>query len=153
MSVAGRRRVFESIFPSVVQKSVPTPTATPLIGSGEFGQASFDSSREFSVEDPAAESIRWERAWHNATAFLSLPNAAIDLQEASLRDDVLSKKWIKPCSKEASNSIAYIVSDWSPARRLRDGKEEYDLLRWYRSEIERHFVDYQVPVLHYVSAC
>ena len=153
MSTAGRRRVFESIFPSVIQKSVPTPTATPLIGAGEFPQASFQSSPILGFEDPAAESIKWERAWHNATAFLSLRNAPVDLQEASLRDDVLSRKWIKPCTKEISSSIAYVVSEQSVGHRLRGEKDEYDLLRWYCSEVERHYVDYQVSVLHYVRGC
>ena len=150
MDVAARRRVFESIFPSMVQKSIPTPTATPIIGSGGFSQASFDSSQESGVDDPAAERIRWERAWHNATAYLSLPNAPVDLQQASLKDDILTKRWIKPCTKEVSSSVAYIVSEGSVGRRLRDGKEEHDLLRWYRSEIERHYVDYQVSALRYV---
>ena len=146
-----RKRIFQAVFPPPSQKSLPTPSATPVLGSGSFG-GSFENfqSPQRSVEDSASETLHWERAWHNATAFLSLQDAPITLKEASQGDDAFKKKWIKSCNQETSDSISYLVSENSIGRRLRAANQEDDLVRWYSQEVGRHYVDHQLPVLHRV---
>lgn len=149
MTSTARRRIFSAVFPVATDKTAPTPTATPLIGAGSFG-GSFNSN----VSDPAedsedstAEKIKWERAWHTATTFLSLPNVPLTFRESQTRDEKLLRRWIKSCSKDVHSALAYLISEKSVGRRLREGRKEDDLMDWYLQEVARHYAQYQMPIL------
>lgn len=135
-------RIFASVFPAPSDVDVPTPVTTPALGSSAFGEAFGSPSRsQPAVETGAAEQIKWDRAWHTVTTFLTLPNEPIrtDRDEKTLRG-----KWTKTCSSQMLGAIQYVVSESSRGRQLR--KEKDDLLRWYFEEVVLgHYVEYMLP--------
>ena len=149
-----RKGVFSAVFPSATKATIPTPSATPLLGSAPFGGASFAFSDPSPLDggDRASERIIWERAWHSATSFLSLQDATIRTQDGE--DDLgsLQKRWIKPCSAEVASSITYVVSEQSEGRRLRASSWEDNLIDWYTQEVGRHYFQYQLPQVLKVTA-
>ena len=146
--MAARRRIFNSVFPVNTAKSLPTPTATPVVGQGSFGE-SFAASQNgpLDSDDPAAEKIRRQRAWHHATEFLSIPAAAVTYEEACLEDKALRSKWIKSCSRDATAGIALLASEGRDSKALPPKQRDESLLDWYSQEVIRHYVDYQLPIL------
>lgn len=147
-SAAARRRVFQSVFPPFSQSTVPTPSATPQLGSSQFGGFSSFSDFEGPLddEDNVAEKIKWERAWHSATAFLTLPPVSVSVEndfeaESRIRQ---SRKKFPP---ELSWSLAYLVSEQSPGRLRRSDNREDNLFDWYAQEVERNYIRYQLPQL------
>jgi anaphase-promoting complex subunit 2 len=138
--MAARKRIFEAVFPSPSQKSLPTPQATPLIGTGSFVSSSFGEGDY--QEDDTLESIKWERAWHNATEFLSLPNNPLTLEEAAQHDEVIRQRWVKQHTDAASKAIEYLLS-----HKTRGSKPDEDLLSWYTQEVCRHYLEYQLVVV------
>jgi len=142
-----RRAVFSAVFPSSTKATIPTPSTTPLLGSAPFAGASFGFSDPSPLDggDRASKRIRWERAWHTATSFFSLRDAAINAVNGDYELESLQKRWIKPCSAEVSSSIAYIVSERSEGRQLRASNREDNLIDWYTQEVGRHYVQYQLP--------
>jgi anaphase-promoting complex subunit 2 len=145
-----RKRIFQAVFPAAAQATLPTPQATPVLGPGSFGGSSFTEASPTEQGDPAAEKIKWERAWHTATFFLKLPDAPITLAAASRDEASLRAKWLRPCRPETSAAITYLVSEQSRGRRLRTGRKEDDLLDWYAQEVGRHYIEYQLPLLLHV---
>ncbi|MCJ1248476.1 hypothetical protein MMC30_005694 [Trapelia coarctata] len=145
--MATRRAVLRAVFPSSTKATIPTPSATPLLGSAPFGGASFVFSDPSPLDggDRASERIRWERAWHSATSFLSLRDAAIHPVNGEDDFESLQKRWIKTCSAEVSSSIAYVVSERSEGRQLRASNREDNLIDWYTQELGRHYIQYQLP--------
>ena len=139
--MAARKRLFEAVFPPPTQKSLPTPTATPVIPQGSFGGSSFGDPAH-SQEDSVTEDIKFERAWHHATELLSIRNAPLTSEDASKDVGAIQDKWIKRPSRTASDAIAYVISCQS-----RSGSKGDDLLHWYTQEVGRHYLDHQLPVL------
>ena len=139
-------RVFASVFPPPSEVDVPTPAATPVLGSSGFGE-SFGSQylSQSPVENSAAEQIKWDRAWHTATSYLTLPSEPInaDQDEKTLKD-----KWIKSVSPETQRALAYILSEDSRARQIRKTSDSDDLLRWYFEDVVlEHYMQYALPGL------
>ncbi|KAL6714563.1 hypothetical protein ACLMJK_007988 [Lecanora helva] len=137
-------RIFASVFPAPSEVDVPTPAATPILGSSAFGE-SFGSPNlsQSSNESGAAEQIKWDRAWHAATTYLALPSRPI---EPSQDEKTLKDKWIKPCPPETQRALHYILSEDSLGRQLRKNKD--DLLRWYFEEaVLGHFTEHVRPGL------
>ncbi|MCJ1381604.1 hypothetical protein MMC17_004715 [Xylographa soralifera] len=146
--MASRKRVFHAVFPSPSQASVPTPSSTPQLGSAAFAGSSFSLPDVNLTQDVATERIRWERSWHSATAFLSLPHVPIPVANIiQNKTSSLSGEWIKALTPEVSSSISYLVSEQSEGHRLRRDKKEDDLLEWYAQEVERHYSRFQLPSL------
>ena len=105
------------------------------------------------TQDVATERIRWERSWHSATAFLSLPYVPIPVMNiVQNRISSLSGEWIKVLTPEVSLSISYLVSGQSEGRHLRMSNKQDDLLEWYAQEVGRHYAYFQLPQLLKVSS-
>ena len=137
-------RIFAAIFPPPSEASLPTPKATPLLGSGGFeGSAESQSTIDWDPQDSAAEEVQWERAWHTATTFLSLPDKEFPNDRTHLHGT-----WWKECTPEISASIRYIVSPDSRGAQQRKYQTENDLLNWYFEEVGlRHFIEYVRPFI------
>ena len=137
--------MFNAVFPTLTNTSILTPSVTPLLGSSEFAfiPGFNDAEPAFDYEDSAAEQIRWDRAWHTATAFLSLPNEPITTAHADQNGRALKTKWIKQFSPEVRRATLYLISEQSQGHRLRAGKIEDDLFAWYSQEVGRHYIGWQ----------
>ncbi|KAL8943846.1 MAG: hypothetical protein Q9216_000839 [Gyalolechia sp. 2 TL-2023] len=142
-------RVFDAVFPPPSEASQPTPKATPVLGSGGFeGFSEAALHIDWNTQDNATEHIQWERAWHIATTFLSLPSEALP-PTASDDDDDADRpdgKWRKHCTQEVKAAIKYLVSPDSQGASIRRHRQEHSLLHWYFEEAGlRHFVQYVRP--------
>lgn len=136
-------RIFAAVFPPPSEASLPTPKATPVLGSGGFEGSEVQSAIDWDPQDSAAEVIVWERAWHTATAFLSLPN-----QEFPKDRNCLQGTWWKECTPEVSAAIKYLVAPDSQGAQIRRYQPESDLLHWYFEEAGlRHFIQYVRPLI------
>lgn len=146
MTMALHDRIFASVFPPPSEVDVPTPTATPVLGSSGFGEA-FGSQHllQLPIENSAAEQIKWDRAWHTATSYLTLPSEPIN---ADQDEKTLRVKWIKPISPEIERALAYILSEDSRGRQIRKANNSDDLLRWYfEGVVLEHWIQHALPRL------
>ena len=145
--------IFASVFPPPSEVNVPTPTATPILGSSGFGEP-FGSQHTYAsqpgTETGAAEQIKWDRAWHTATTFLSLRDEPINSEQD---EETLKGRWIKPAEPETSKALAYLLSESSRGRQIRTESNSDDLLRWYFEEVVlEHYVKHVLPGLIQVIA-
>lgn len=148
--MALRKRIFEAVFPSATQAASPTPTATPLLGTGSFeGSFRIASPASPDIKDTATETIKWERAWHTATAFLSLPVSEPLLDHHG----ITPSKWMINCPQEVHNSIAYLISEQSLGWTTITGRRQEELLDWYCYEVGRHYTNLVLPGLLQVRYC
>jgi anaphase-promoting complex subunit 2 len=152
----GRKRVFDSVFPSSRLKGLaPTPSATPVLGQTEFGQSfggpdrfSFSSS-PVEASDAYPEQVIWDRAWHTATSFLTLPGLDF-LQLAREQLDSFAARYSK-VSKNTLESIQYVASkraEQSPGQK----SDRENLMDWYSDHVQRHFLAYSKPSILQVSS-
>ena len=137
-------RVFTAVFPPASEVDIPTPK----LGSISFGE-SFGSPflPETAPVSAATEIIRWNRAWHTATAFLLLPNVHITVEQARQAEEVLRRTWFKPFTTEVSKAVNYVMAEDSPGHQLRKPHEKDNLLRWYEDVGTRHYLEYVRPSL------
>ena len=142
-------RIFSAVFPPASDASCPTPAATPLLGTSDFGESFGSPSTQETVQEiGATEQIKWNRAWHTATTYLSLPNNAIKTLHTEWSQEVLESQWTKPFTSEVSQAVAYVVSDESYGRQIRKQLKTDDLLQWYLEEvIIRHYLAHVKPGL------
>lgn len=141
-------RVFSAVFPPASDIDLPTPAATPVLGSGGFGESSSSFSAETTPVTGAEEQIKWDRAWHTATTYLTLPNVPITAANASQMLKVSKDTWSKSYTREASRAVEYVVSEDSYGHRLRRHLKKDDLVKWYVEEIgTRHYVECVKPSL------
>ena len=139
-------RIFASVFPPPSDIDIPTPTATPVLGSSGSGEpfGSLHPSHN-SHESSAAEQIKWDRAWHIATVYLTLSPEPI---EAYKTGSNYKGRWIKPVSHEIGKALEYLLSDQSRGYQIRKASGKDDLLRWYFEEIVlAHYLQYALPSL------
>lgn len=141
-------RIFTSVFPPPSEVDVPTPTATPILGSSGFGEpfgSQHTNASQPGTETGAAEQIKWDRAWHTATTFLSLRDEPINAEQD---EETLKNKWIKAVEPETPRALAYLLSESSRGRQIRRGSNTDDLLRWYFEEVVlEHYVKHVLPSL------
>ena len=141
-------RIFASVFPPPSEVDVPTPTATPILGSSAFGEpfgSQHPNASQSGTETGAAEQIKWDRAWHTATTFLSLRDEPIPTEQD---EETLKNRWIKPIETETQRALAYLLSESSHGRQIRRGSTTDDLLRWYFEEVVLgHYVKHVLPSL------
>ena len=140
--------IFASVFPAPSEVNVPTPTATPILGSSGFGEP-FGSQHTIpsqpGTETGAAEQIKWDRAWHTATTFLSLRDEPIHVEQD---EETLKGRWIKPAEPGTQRALAYLLSESSNGRQIRTESNTDDLLRWYFEEaVLEHYVKHVLPGL------
>ena len=147
-------RVFTAVFPPPADVTIPTPAATPVLGSTASGESFGDLNTQPSrPQNSAEEQIRWDRAWHTATSFLSLPSEVITITEAKQSEEALKAKWFKPYTLEVANALSYLVSRDSPGVKLRQSLAKDNLLQWYYEEVGgRHYLNYVRPALIKVGA-
>ncbi|KAI4230310.1 MAG: hypothetical protein L6R36_000121 [Xanthoria steineri] len=140
-------RVFAAVFPPLSEYNIPTPAATPVLGSAGFeGSAEAHITIDWDLKDTAAEQVQWERAWHTATIFLSLPNEQLPPINDRNDHSRLHGKWWKRCTPEVAAALKYLLSPDSPGARLRKGQKQHDLLQWYFEEAGlRHFIQHVRP--------
>ena len=141
-------RIFASVFPPPSEVDIPTPTATPILGSSAFGEPfgwQHTNASQSGTETGAAEQIKWDRAWHTATTFLSLRDEPIHTEQD---EETLKSRWIKPADSETERALAYLLSENSRGRQIRRESETDDLLRWYFEEVVlEHYVKHVLPGL------
>ena len=141
-------RIFASVFPPPSEVETPTPTATPILGSSAFGEpfgSQHTNVSQSGTETGAAEQIKWDRAWHTATTFLSLRDEIINTEQD---EETLKSRWIKPADLETQRALAYLLSESSRGRQIRRGSDTDDLLRWYFEEVVlEHYVKHVLPDL------
>lgn len=141
--------VFSAVFPPASDVSIPTPSVTPVLGSSGFGE-SFGPplSPEVTPVTGVTEQIKWDRAWHTATTFLSLPHEQITAVDAGQTKEIPRGKWFKPYTREVSRAVEYVVSEDSYGRQLRKQLGKEDLLRWYFEEMGvQHYIECVRPGL------
>jgi len=139
-------QLFASVFPPPSDVDIPTPAATPVLGSSGFGEA-FGSLHvsQPSNESSAAEQIKWDRAWHIVTSYLILPAEPI---RADQDENTLRGKWIKPLSHEIRRALEYVLSEHSRGNQIRKASGKHDLLRWYFEEVVlEHYLQHALPGL------
>lgn len=154
----GRKRIFDSVFPSSKLKDLaPTPAATPVLGSTEPGQAfgghcdqSFSSAEPPVSSEPIPEQVVWDRHWHTATAFLTFPDKALIADEDAEDLKLLRSRFSKP-KRDVSEALAYLASP--KLRHMKNSGPEFNLNAWYINEVRRHFLAFVKPVLTQVSIC
>ena len=148
--MAAYERIFAAVFPPSSDVVVPTPAATPVLGSSGLGE-SFGGPVAPVVaeaESSAEEQIRWDRAWHTATAYLSLPNELLTIAHTKQSEEALKTQWLKTFTAETASAVAYLVSTESRGYQLRKGMLKDNLLQWYYEEVgSRHYIDYVRPTL------
>ena len=141
-------RIFASVFPPPSEVEIPTPAATPLLGSSAFGEpfgSQHTDASQSGTETGAAEQIKWDRAWHTATTFLSLRDEPIYTEQD---EETWKSRWIKPADPETQRALAYLLSESSRGRQIRRGSDTDDLLRWYFEEaVLEHYVKHILPGL------
>ena len=139
-------RIFASVFPPPSEVAIPTPAATPVLGSSGFGESfGTQHASQTGIESSAVEQINWDRAWHTATTYLSLPDEPIntDHDESTLR-----ARWIKPVYTETHKALEYVLSEDSRGRQIRKANDCDDLLRWYFEEVVlKHYTEHALPGL------
>ena len=141
-------RIFASVFPPPSEVDVPTPTATPILGSSGFGEpfgSQHTTASQSATETGAAEQIKWDRAWHTATTFLSLRDEPIHAEQD---EETLKGRWIRYAGPETQKALAYLLSESSRGRQLRRESNTDDLLRWYFEKVVlEHYVKHVLPGL------
>ncbi|KAL9131667.1 MAG: hypothetical protein Q9217_000478 [Psora testacea] len=147
MAVADR--IFAAVFPPPSDVDIPTPAVTPLLGSSSFDDASGTlhlSHQPLSETSTggAAEQIKWDRAWHTATTFLSLVDQPIYAAEGEER---VKRRFLRTCDTETRRALEYLLSDASKGRQLRKGHDRDNLLRWYFEVVVEHYVKHMLPLL------
>ncbi|KGM92119.1 uncharacterized protein PADG_11654 [Paracoccidioides brasiliensis Pb18] len=147
----GHKRVFDSVFPPAPLNNVsPTPASSPV---QRFTQVESFSSSQQQAKTPlrtnepenVPEQVTWDRSWHTATTFLSIPNEGFMNDEYGDNDESneeeLLRRWAKDRpSQEISDSLFYVWADSSPGKALREGSKDDDLGEWYKGEMRRHFL-------------
>ena len=149
---AATARIFSSVFPAPSDIELPTPNVTPLIpSSSTFDDPTPSPSKGQKTGEHAgggaAEQIKWDRAWHTATTFLSLLPEPISPVEG---EEKAKKRWCKNADTETKKAFEYLLHANSKGRRLREAKGERseDLLRWYLEvQVVGHFLLYMKPLL------
>ena len=138
-------RIFASVFGSLVHESIPTPSATPVLGSNEFEESNEIDWTNSEIGGKAEEQIRWNQAWHVATTFLTLPYEPITAHHASQSEEALRGKWLKPCTPNVLKALSFVASRISPI-------PDDDIFLWYFQEIgNRHYVGCVMPGILEVS--
>ncbi|KAH0558722.1 hypothetical protein GP486_004631 [Trichoglossum hirsutum] len=151
-----RKRIFSSVFPdSSSVYTIPTPVATPVasfITPGQsFGGAQTES--QTSTQSPTssfvAEHIRWNRAWHTATGFLSLPDEPITFRTIDQSPTLLRATWKRQPQPETLEAIKYLL--FNSKQNSSDGMSSGDdLVDWYTYEVRRHFLTFVRPGIRLV---
>ncbi|KAI9834999.1 MAG: hypothetical protein M1819_002722 [Sarea resinae] len=147
--LSGRKRIFSSVFHTEpLTSTTPTPIATPQqafttpgqsFGGPQLGRQSYNENS--SGSGIAAQQLRWDRAWHTATTFLSPPDEQLILTQAQLENPRLRVKWIKSPSPEDTEAFRYLC------RQDHSSSSLSDLLGWYTNKIRKHFLAYVLPGL------
>ena len=144
--MVSKRRVFNAVFPLLTDTTNPTPSATPVLGSSTFGGSFTSQEASLEYEDTAAADIlRRDRAWHNVTVFLALPNKSLTLADINDSDVILGRTWLKSCTPTISKGIAFLISTRSRKVQSSVAGNEDDLMEWYAHEVNRYFVNRQLP--------
>jgi anaphase-promoting complex subunit 2 len=149
-----RKRIFSSVFPDAFSYTIPTPVATPVasfIAPGQsFGaQTELATSTQSPTSSFVAEHIRWNRAWHTATSFLSLPGEPITFQTLNLGPTILQATWSKQPLPDAHEAIKYLLFT-SKQSSSDDSPNGDDLVGWYINEVRMHFLAFVRPGIHLV---
>ena len=143
--MSARKRIVAAVFPPLPDASNPTPAATPVLGSNDPAGEAWTFPIEPEPENLATQQIRWDRAWHTATTFLSLPAEPLTAAHANLNEEALRGRWIKPYTPEISNDVRYVIAPQSRRRQLRAISPDDDLLEWYLDQVQRHYLGFVRP--------
>lgn len=149
--MSARKRIIAAVFPPLPYANNPTPAATPVLGSYDPAGEAWTFPIEPEPENLATQQIRWDRAWHTATTYLSLPPEPLTPAHADLGEKGLRGKWIKPYTPEISNDVTYVTAAQSRGHQQRPISLDDDLLEWYLDQVQRHYVGFVRPGVLKVS--
>lgn len=150
--MAAYDRVFSAVFPPASDSDLPAAALTAVLGLGDSRESSSFTAETTPVTE-AEEQIKWDRAWHTATSYLSLPNVRITAANASQMLETSKETWLKSYTREVSKAVEYVVSEASYGHRLRRHLKKDDLIKWYFEEIgTRHYVECVKPSLIKVTS-
>ena len=144
--MSSKRAIYQAVFPAAAETSAPTPTATPLVDTGSFDSHG-NQSQDHDSEDVAAQRIQWQRAWHAATSFLSLPRSGISLKDATQGGEAVQKYWMQPCSSAVSEAIQLLVRNATSSIAFGFQDDSARLLDWYAQEVTGHYVEFQLALI------
>ena len=122
-------RIFDTVFPPPSDVDIPTPAATPVLGSSGFG-ASFGSPKapQITADTAATDQIIWDQCWHTATSFLTLADGPIDIHQD---EGSLKKQWAKPYTPEIRRALHHLMPGMRAGRMQETILSRDDLLAWY----------------------
>jgi anaphase-promoting complex subunit 2 len=155
-----RRQVFDSVFAPVMLKDItPTHVATPttaFVTPGLGSTLAFTpprsqkKSRQLITNDNAGEingssleQAKLDRAWRVATTFLSLPDIgfeALAVLNGHGEAVFLKRLGLPSPSQEISDALRYLLEPPSRKIVLHEESKSYNLTKWYRNEMRRHFL-------------
>ena len=125
-------RIFDAVFPPASDVDVPTPAATPVLGSSVISE-SFGSPQvsQTTPGSGALEQIKWDRCWHIATTFLSLADEPIKVEQS---EETLQRQWVKPYTTEVHKALEHVMPGMLGGLGLGGLPRKDDLLQWYLDE-------------------
>lgn len=144
--MSSEARIFDAVFPPPSDVEIPTPAATPVLGSSTFEpSANSPKLTQESAQTVATEQIIWDQCWRTATSFLSLPDRPIIVDQDG---DALLKEWIKPYTAEVHKALEYLVPGMLTGLLHPDSSSRGDLLAWYfESAVLAHYSKHVFPSL------
>lgn len=146
--MAAYDRVFSAVFPPTSDIDLATPAATAVLGSDGFREPPSSFTTETNPLTGAEEQIKWDRAWHTATTYLTFPNVRITAANASQLLEASKETWSNSYTREVSRALEYVLSEDSYGRKIRRHLKKDDLVKWYFEKIgTRHFVECVKPSL------
>ncbi|KAF7507940.1 hypothetical protein GJ744_009974 [Endocarpon pusillum] len=148
--MAGRKRVFDSVFPSSCLKDL---APTPVLSQTEFDRSVVEPIFSPTLR-PAPEALTtypehviWDRAWHAATSFLTLPERDF-VERRDRRDlDAFAAAYNK-VPRDAVESIRYVILKHQEERARGQKTEHENLVEWYTNHVRGHFLAHsKAPLL------
>ena len=151
-SVVRQKRIFDSVFPpSHLTDLAPTPSATPVITQSGFEQAGSSRRSAIGTElkapglreqlDVYPEAVVRDRAWHTATASLSLPQRDFLTLKDQKELTEFATRYAK-LSPDAKEAISYVISSYATDRDQTEAElgERESIVDWYTNHVRNHFL-------------
>ena len=157
-TLAGRKRIFESVFPpSRLKDLAPTPAATPVLGQTEFNQSfggPIFSPTSLSPPEASAsypEQVIWDRTWHTAISYLDLSGRDFVEQRQQQVLNAFTAHY-NNAPKDVVESIRYLISKHQEKLAQGQKTEHGSILEWYTDHVRGHFLGYSTQSLLRVSS-
>lgn len=151
--MASERKVFNSVFPrSRWHDLAPTPSATPILSQGHFVASQPRPAVSLEASESFPEPVIWDRSWHTATTFLSLPPKDFIFKRQPEDLDAFAK-YYNDASRDVVYAIRYLIVNQHLDDAPEPGGERESLIEWYTDHVRRHFqLNCYKPILRELEA-